>query len=153
MKFFKKNKNLPYIEDYYTNSGPLNGLVVMITSSNLLYGPDISRSHTKGLESLLFQAGFNNNFDSKTIWNELQLGDNVLFRLTKLDLSVVYMPNILSDFQYNNIIDIINQMDNYVLKKKKNISLVVSDLEQGELILQLDEFRNYLDSKFNKKIL
>ena len=151
INFFSRNSELPYVEDYYTNASFLSGYVIVIAHDKIVYGPDISRSHDKGLEALLYQIDPNfSGYDllnGKIIWNLKQEEGYVLFRLTKLDLSVVYMPDSLSNFQYEMVIDIINQMCNYVNKKGKNIKLVVSDLSQGELVLSLPEFRNYLDSR------
>ena len=157
-KIFSKKKSLPYIEDYYTNSGIMNGYVVVISKDNILHGPDISRSHDKGLEYLLFQVdpnfkGLDSN-NSKVTWYQKQMEGYVLFRLTKMDLSIVYMPYNLSDFQIDMINDIVSQMEDYINKNNKNIILDVSDLEQGELILSLEEFKNYIDMKKenNKKL-
>ena len=149
-KIFAKMEQLPYIEDYYTNAGIMSGYVVLIFKDKLLHGPDISRSHDKGLEYLLYELdpnfqGINSN--NKIIWHELQEEGYALFRLTKMDMSIIYMPLNLSDYQIDMINDIINQMQDYVNKHKKKIILVVSDLEQGELVLPLEEFANYIDNK------
>lgn len=155
-KLFKKEK-LPYIEDYYTNSGLTAGYVVLISKEQILHGPDISRSHDKGLEYLLYEIDPNfkglDNKNNKIIWHELQEEGYALFRLTKMDMSIVYIPLNINEFQKNMINDIISQIENYTLKHKKQIVLVVSDIEQGELVLSIEEFKNYIEQKSNTKHL
>ena len=114
--------------------------MIVIAHDKIVYGPDISRSHDKGLEALLYQIDPNfSGYDllnGKIIWNLKQEEGYVLFRLTKLDLSVVYMPDSLSNFQYEMVIDIINQMCNYVNKKGKNIIDIIyqGDIEEGHFV-------------------
>ena len=149
-----KKEQLPYVEDYYTNATLTAGYVIVVSRDKIKHGSDISRSHDKRLEAILYDidsnfSGLNNH--SKVTWHEKQEEGYLLFRLTKLDFSVVYMPDELSSFQMDMLEDIIKQMEDYASKCNKNIMLVVSDLEQGELVISLSEFRQYYENKKNCK--
>ena len=154
MKLFDlfKNEELPYIESYYTYSTFKDGYVVAISKDKMMHSKDISHSHDLALEQMLYQM--DPNFQGlvpnhkKITWEIKQEEGFVLIRFTKID-AIIYMPRELSDYQIQILEDICNQINNYETKKKSKVGIVLSDLEQGELLLTIDELYNYLESRKN----
>ena len=152
MKFFDlfKSEKMDYIEEYYTYSSVRDGYVVVISKDKMMHSRDISHSHDLALEQMLYQM--DPNFQGlvpnhrKITWEIKQEEGYVLIRFTKID-AIVYIPRELSEFQIQILENISNQIKNYEKKKKNRVGIVLSDLEKGELILSVDEFDNYLESK------
>lgn len=152
MKFFDlfKSEELPFIEAYYTYSTIKDGYVAVISKDNMMHSKDISHSHDLALEHILYQM--DPNFQGlvpnhrKITWEIKQEEGYVLIRFTKID-AIIYIPKELSNFQIQKLEDINQQIKNYEKKKKTSVGIVLSDLEQGELLISTDEFNNYLESK------
>ena len=152
MKFFDlfKSEKMDYIEEYYTYSSVRDGYVVVISKDKMMQSRDICHSHDLALEQMLYQM--DPNFQGlvpnhrKITWEIKQEEGYVLIRFTKID-AIVYIPRELSEFQIQILENISNQIKNYEKKKKNRVGIVLSDLEKGELILSVDEFDNYLESK------
>lgn len=152
MKFFDlfKSEKMGYIEEYYTYSSIRDGYVVVISKDKMMHSRDISHSHDLALEQILYQIDHNfqglvPNF-KKITWEIKQEEGFVLIRFTKID-AIIYMPKELSDYQIQILKDICNQIKKYEMKKKSKVGIVLSDLEQGELLLTTDELYNYIESR------
>lgn len=158
MKIFDlfKNEELPYIESYYTYSTIRDGYVVVISKDSMLHSRDVNHSHDLALEQMLYQMdptfhGLVPNH-RKITWEIKQNEGYVLIRFTKID-AIIYLPTNLSDYQIDVLKDIVNQIKKYEKKKKNKVGIVLSDLEQGELLLSTDEFSDYLDTIKNNLII
>lgn len=135
------------VEEFYTTSDDNGGYVVVISRDNIAQSNIYHHTHGATLKILLDQLGdFFPLDNSENYWRSKQGEGYVLMQMTK-EYNIVYMPEYLSQFQFDTVTNIKDQIASYEKNNDSNVIIGVFDGEERHYFNQIAQLKEYLDSK------